>query len=131
MPPGCRVVLSPWAVNRCVATWGPDAGEFRPGRWLVQEDEDGEGGGALRARTTPGGVSREGSGFDLMTFNHGLRSCIGQGFARAELRALVAAFVCAFEWEMAREGEELEAVGVVVAKPKGGVHVRLRRLEDW
>lgn len=66
------------------------------------------------------------SNYALLTFLHGPRSCIGQGFARAELRALVAAWVLSFEFEMARLGEVLVPEGMVTVKPRGGLHLRVK-----
>ncbi|EEY18356.1 cytochrome P450 2D20 [Verticillium alfalfae VaMs.102] len=67
VPRGTRIMLCPWSVNKDASLWGPDASSFRPERWL------GAGSGS-------GGAS---SNFAYMTFLHGPRSCIGQGFAKA------------------------------------------------
>merc|ERR1711904_15807 len=68
------------AVNRNTGIWGKDAMEFIPQRWI---DADGR-------VNNSGGVT---SNYSIMTFLHGPRSCIGQGFARSELKCLVAALV--------------------------------------
>lgn len=64
-----------------------------------------------------------------MTFLHGPRSCIGQSFAKAELRALVAAFVGAFEIEMEDPSHVPMPAGVVTIKPRDGLRLRLTALE--
>lgn len=38
-PEGTVVGMSPYVVNRHAATFGPDADEWRPGRWMVPEGE--------------------------------------------------------------------------------------------
>ncbi|KAK7810510.1 cytokinin hydroxylase, partial [Quercus suber] len=93
--------------------WGPDAAEFRPERWLIKGQERWGGGkGAL----------------SLLTFLHGPRSCIGQAFARAELKCLVAAFVMSFEFEMADLTEKIEPAGLITIKPENGLRLRLKEL---
>ena len=71
------------------------------------------------------------SNYSQLTFLHGPRSCIGQNFAKAELRCLIAAFVKAFEWEMVNPNEEVIPAGVITIKPKKGLHLRLKPLEGW
>jgi cytochrome P450 len=116
IPQGTRVQLTPWAVNRSTRVWGKDAGEFVPERWL------GEG------NANTGGQA---SNYSLITFLHGPRSCIGQGFARSELKALVAALFGRFEVEMADPHEEVVSAGVITTKPANGVHLRMRALDGW
>ncbi|KAF2636493.1 cytochrome P450 [Massarina eburnea CBS 473.64] len=106
----------PWAVNRNPKLWGPDAEDFVPERWI-----DGSG------RATRNGGA--GSNFAFLTFLHGPRSCIGEKFARAELRALLAAFVGAFRMEMAVKGERVVAGGTVTSKPVNGMKLRLEGVE--
>nr|POE87623.1 cytochrome p450 94a1 [Quercus suber] len=113
IPRGTIVHFSPWATNRSRTIWGPDAAEFRPERWLIKGQERWGGGkGAL----------------SLLTFLHGPRSCIGQAFARAELKCLVAAFVMSFEFEMADPTEKIEPAGLITIKPENGLRLRLKEL---
>lgn len=68
-----------------------------------------------------------------MTFLHGPRSCIGSNFARAEFAMLIAAWVAAFETELADDeekakfeiGKKVEIQGGITARPKGGVRVKV------
>ena len=69
------------------------------------------------------------SNFAFLTFLHGPRSCIGERFARAELRALLAAFVGHFEMEMADPNEKVIAGGTITSKPVNGMKLRLRPVE--
>ncbi|OCK81565.1 putative P450 monooxygenase [Lepidopterella palustris CBS 459.81] len=119
IPAGTLCFMSPWAVNRSPSLWGPDAEEFRPERWI--DPETGH------ANNTGGATSN----YSLLTFLHGPRSCIGEKFARAELRVLVAVFVGVFEMEMANPGEVVKVAGTITAKPKNGMRLRLRKAEGW
>ena len=114
IPKGTVISIVPRAINRNRDLWGPDADEFNPDRWM------GPG------RSNNGGAT---SNYAFLTFLHGPRSCIGSGFAKAELACLVAALVGRFEMELVRPDEELETQADITTKPKGGVDVRLKVAE--
>lgn len=99
IPRGTEIMVSPWAVNRQKELWGENASEFVPERWI----EDGK----------PNNSGGADSNYSLLTFLHGPRSCIGQGFAKAELRCLVAAFIRVFSWELDMRQEDVTAAGVI------------------
>ncbi|PIA95983.1 Cytochrome P450 3A9 [Cercospora beticola] len=122
IPAGTRFTICPAAVNRSPEFWGNNAEQFVPERW-IDTTENG-----IKRPNYSGGAS---SNYAFLTFNHGPRSCIGQGFARAELRCLLAALVGSFEMMMVHPGEEVEQEEIVSLKPKGGVHLRLKALRDW
>lgn len=105
-------MIPPWAVNASKELWGEDAAQFVPERWLKSvEGHDGEG---------------KGTNYDFLTFLHGPRSCIGQGFAMGEMHCLVAAWVGAFETQL-RDADFVPVIrGGITAKPKGGLHVRVK-----
>lgn len=119
VPKGTSVHLIPWATNRNPHFWGPDAGEFKPERWI-----DADTG-------KPNNTGGSSSNYNTLTFLHGPRSCIGQGFAKAELRCLVAAFVGAFEMELANPKEVCIPHGVITTKPKNGMNLRLKVAQSW
>ena len=119
VPKGTVLMLSPWAVNRSTALWGPDALDFKPERWLGSE-KDGMGG---RQANNTGGAE---SNFAQMTFLHGPRSCIGQGFAVGEFKCLIAAWVWGFaETRFAEEGYRMEVKNGISSRP-GGLEVRVK-----
>jgi cytochrome P450 len=62
---------------------------------------------------------------------HGPRSCIGERFAKSELKALIAVFVGGVEVGLEFEGQVAEPAGVITTKPRGGMRLRLRKLEGW
>lgn len=114
IPKGTLSFIVPWATNRDPSLWGSSSEEFRPERWL-----DSETGRA----NYMGGAD---SNYSFLTFFHGPRSCIGEKFARAEMRALLAAFVGCFEMEMADPNEQVQAGGTITSKPVNGMRLRLK-----
>ena len=127
VPAGTRIILSPWATNMDRDLWGLDAHKFNPERWLPR---DGDPAGDKLAA-----AGHAVSNYAFMTFLHGPRSCIGQAFSRAEFACLVAAWVSRFEFELANEElldeEKLEIKVGATAKPKNGLHCKVRVLEGY
>lgn len=117
VPKGTNSFIVPWAINRHPDLWGPDAEQFNPSRWI-----DPDTGRA----NYMGSAS---SNYSFSTFLHGPRSCIGERFARAELRALVAAFVGSFDMRMADPEEVVLVGGTITSKPVNGMRLRLRAVE--
>ncbi|KAI2791656.1 hypothetical protein POX_c04522 [Penicillium oxalicum] len=113
VPKGTRLIISPWAFNRSKAVWGPDAETFLPDRWI---DPDGN----------PNMTGGTGIKSPLLTFLHGPRNCIGQGFAKAELLALIGVFSRTFEMRMIDPGEIKVPGGSLSAKPAGGMRLKLK-----
>lgn len=119
VPKGTSAYVVPWAINRAEKYWGPNATEFVPERWI--DEKTG------RANNTGGAVSN----YNILTFLHGPRSCIGKDFAKAELKCLVAVFCGAFEIEMADPDEVPIPYGALTVKPKNGMHLRLKPVSGW
>ncbi|RAL67143.1 hypothetical protein DID88_007921 [Monilinia fructigena] len=63
LPKNAVLVWCPWAMNRSKITWGEDADDFKPERWL----EDG----VLISKTA----------FEFPVFNGGTRTCLGKKMA--------------------------------------------------
>ncbi|KAL1966959.1 hypothetical protein VTN77DRAFT_3703 [Rasamsonia byssochlamydoides] len=116
IPKGTVLILSPEATNRDRNLWGPDAGEFKPERWL------GPG------RANSGGAN---SNYSMLTFIHGPRSCIGQGFAKSELACVLATVVGRFEMELKDPDAELKIRSTVTQAPLDGVIARFKVVEGW
>ena len=114
-----QIMLCPWATNRSPHLWGDNAEEFVPERWIDPDTQK------------PNNTGGAPSNYAILTFLHGPRSCIGQGFAKAELKALVAVFVGRFDIQMKDPSEDVIPAGVITTKPKNGMNLRLRRLGDW
>ena len=113
LPVGTNVLIAPWAINRSVHFWGDDAGEFKPQRWINADGTVNKSGGCE-------------SNYSLLTFLHGPRSCIGQGFARSELKCLLAAVVGRYEFDQARGAETYVPAGLVTTKPQSGMWLKMR-----
>ncbi|KAF2810260.1 cytochrome P450 [Mytilinidion resinicola] len=122
IPAGIQSIIAPWAINRSPTLWGPDSEVFRPERWIDYS-------------ISPPGINGSGganSNYAFSTFIQGPRSCIGERFARAELRALVAVFVGKYEMEMANPNEVVKPAGTITLKPKNGMRLRLRAVDgEW
>lgn len=123
IPKDTRIIIAITGTNRDSAIWGPDADEFKPTRWLNAEGKIDATGGAS-------------SKYGLLSFMHGPRSCIGQGFAKAEMACILAAWVGRFGFEL-RDQELMDisklklSGGSFSAKPLDGVHVKARVVEGW
>jgi cytochrome P450 len=111
VPKGTTIVIPPWLMNRSLEFWEEDAAVFRPQRWI---DANG------RPNNTGGGK------IGILTFLHGPRGCIGEGFSKAELRCLIAAMVSRFEWELDMPEEDVVPAGAVTIRPGNGLHVKLK-----
>ncbi|KAF8600975.1 cytochrome P450 [Ceratobasidium sp. AG-I] len=83
---GTIVVVGFREANRCKETWGEDADEFRPERWL-----EGLPSSAMGAKT-PGIYS------SMMTFSGGPRACIGFRFSLLELKVILLMLVRFFRF---------------------------------
>lgn len=116
IPKGTVVVLSMWQMNRSPEVWGHDAAEFRPERWINDAGKPNQTGGAS-------------SNYEFLTFLHGPRSCIGQGFARAEMRCLLAAMISSFTWDLAMDEEKIIPRGVITIKPAHGMYLKLKAIK--
>ncbi|KAI0521079.1 cytochrome P450 [Xylaria bambusicola] len=114
IPEGVTVVLSMWQMNRSPELWGPDAGEFRPERWITAGKPNSNGGAD--------------SNYEFTTFLHGPRSCIGQNFAKAEMRCLLASMIRTFSWDLAMDESKILPKGAITIKPNNGLLLKLKPL---
>lgn len=117
IPKDTMIFIVPWAINRHPDLWGESAEQFVPERWIDKET----------GRATMNGGAY--SNFAFLTFIHGPRSCIGEKFARAELRALVTAFVGHFEMQMANPNEKVIVGGTLTSKSMYGMNLKLKPLK--
>ncbi|KAJ9607913.1 hypothetical protein H2200_007992 [Cladophialophora chaetospira] len=115
IPQGTPAVITAWAINRSRDLWGADAAEFKPDRWL--EGPHAANGGA----ETP---------HAFITFLHGPRSCIGQAFARLEMKCLLAALFTRFRFEIADPDQKVEVGGFIIIKPEAGMRLKVFDLKQ-
>ncbi|KAJ6095844.1 hypothetical protein N7486_006590 [Penicillium sp. IBT 16267x] len=116
IPKGTWVVISAELLNHMSEFWGPDADKFNPDRWM----------GPGKANT--GGAT---SNYAFLSFLHGPRACIGQGFSRAELACLLAALVGSFKIELKYPDAKLELKMGATCSPKDGVQALFTPLDGW
>ncbi|KAK0229096.1 cytochrome P450 [Armillaria nabsnona] len=107
---GQTLVLSLYAYNRLPSVWGDDAGKWNPKRFLH-----------------PTGIKETNLGMyaNLMTFDAGVRSCIGWKYAVMEMQVLVAELLSTFEFSPSEEGLELQHMHgwqTITPVVKGRVH---------
>ena len=103
VPKGCVIQCSITGAHYLEATWGADATQFRPERWLEPGDDGKPHQFASRAASCA-----------FIPFLSGPRNCIGKDFAMKELAMSVASLVRAikFAWP-AGQPAMARAVGIV------------------
>lgn len=112
IPPGTIVGMSAYTMHRSEELWGPDVLSFNPDRWLGDD-----AGKDLESH--------------LVTFSKGLRSCIGQNLAFAELFATFAMLYRHFEVEIDPQCKSFGGRDFFVQQvPEPGLVLRLRRIDQ-
>lgn len=110
IPKGCDIAVPVGVIHRSKDLWGEDAEEFRPERFA---------NGISRAAKHPNA---------FMPFSVGPRTCIGQSFAMAEAKILLAMFLRTFAWKLSPEYRH-HSEFVFTLRPKFGLPVELTLLE--
>ncbi|KAM3299223.1 hypothetical protein ACQJBY_040614 [Aegilops geniculata] len=86
VPKGTTLLVNVWAIGRDPASWGADALEFRPARFL------------------PGGshetVDVKGGDYELIPFGAGRRICAGLSWGLRIVTLMTATLVHAFDWSL-------------------------------
>lgn len=104
IPRGANVLLSPWVVHRDPRVWAePD--EFRPERF---------------ASATP--PARHA----YLPFGDGPRMCVGNRFAEAEIRIVLATLLPRVDLSLV-EGQTVRPEGDATLRPRGGLRMVVRR----
>merc|ERR1719453_2228141 len=70
IPAGTNIIYNVYSMGRDTATWGADAGEFKPERWLEMEEPPDD--------------------FHYPVFNGGPRVCLGRRLAMVEMKCCLA-----------------------------------------
>ncbi|KIV78858.1 hypothetical protein PV11_06467 [Exophiala sideris] len=129
IPVGTQVITSIWGTHRTRHIWGPDVLAFKPERFL-RYTEDGKA-----KFDSHGGLQGEAATYCLLPFGAGVRSCIGERFARGEFAILLAALVGNFEWTLidpkAKFGEDVKVNFGLLLKPDGGLFLHASKVEGW
>ncbi|KAF9464293.1 cytochrome P450 [Collybia nuda] len=86
---GTPVYIGMGAMNRSIPLWGPDAGEFKPERWMGHQAHES----TVEQIKTPGIYS------NMMTFLGGGRGCPGMKFALLEIKTVMSVLLPTFHFE--------------------------------
>lgn len=86
--PGDIVAWSTWCMGYLEEVWGPDAKEFKPERWLL------ENGGVMKQNTVRHYV-----------FNGGARLCLGINFAQQEACVFLSTLIRRFHFDLVGEDD--------------------------
>ncbi|KAI0041379.1 cytochrome P450 [Auriscalpium vulgare] len=98
VPKGTLFQIPLRVVNTWEETWGPDADQFRPERWLD-----------LPSTYNPT--------FSMMSFIAGPKACIGRTMGISEMKAVLAAMVANFEFAPSYEGQIAHPTAAITMKP--------------
>ncbi|KAF7556956.1 hypothetical protein G7Z17_g1011 [Cylindrodendrum hubeiense] len=96
VPAGSVVGMNPYIVGRNKVMFGSDADEFRPERWLQQNDESDA---AFKER-----LQRWGSG--NINFGGGSRICLGRNLSMMEVYKVVPTLIATFDFELSDPNEQ-------------------------
>ncbi len=80
IPAKTSVFVNMWSIGHNVQTWGPNASEFNPDRFIGSK------------------VGLLGTKFELLPFGAGRRICVGKGLAMTMLECTITSFTHAFDW---------------------------------
>jgi Cytochrome P450 len=104
IPKGANVLLSPWVVHRDPRVWD-DPDTFRPDRFATAE---------APPRTA------------YLPFGDGPRMCVGNRFAEAEIRIVLATLLPRVELSL-EKGQTVRPEGDATLRPRGGLRMVVRR----
>ncbi|PTD11921.1 Cytochrome P450 monooxygenase yanH [Fusarium culmorum] len=88
IPAGSIIGMSAYTMNFSKELWGKDAAEFNPDRWL------GEDGKSLDT--------------NMCSFSKGLRNCLGQNLALAEMHYILAYLFAKYDIELVDKSDNIE-----------------------
>lgn len=119
VPEGTAVGFNAYVINRneVNGVWGPDAGEFRPERWMRA---DGEAEDAFRARLQAMNAA------DL-TFSAGSRKCLGINIGKVEVTKTVATLVRLFRFELAHPDQDWSIHNSIFPRQSGVIFKVMQR----
>jgi cytochrome P450 len=115
IPKGTQLSISLRLFNHSPKLWTSDPHQFNPERWI----SDPVLGCALERQA-------------FMTFGQGTRICIGERFARTEIKYLIATLVKSFEIELVRTEEDGGSTGFevehggITSQVVGGLRVHMK-----
>ncbi|KAJ5773323.1 hypothetical protein N7457_008219 [Penicillium paradoxum] len=118
VPAGSIVGLNPYVVSRNKPTWGEDAEEFRPERWLRDEAHETEQEFQERLQAM--------NSADF-TFGAGSRMCTGKHFATLQIYKVIATLVSRYDIKLAHPEKEWKTHNSLFVRQTGiDVHLAHR-----
>ncbi|EIM84926.1 cytochrome P450 [Stereum hirsutum FP-91666 SS1] len=105
IPKNTNIIVSILAVNRDVDIWGPDAGEWKPERWLAPLPENVINAGI------PGVYA------NTLTFLGGGRACIGFKFSELEMKVVLSCLIMNFKYSPSEKETHIEWKSSSIAAP--------------
>ncbi|KAJ5523892.1 cytochrome P450 [Penicillium frequentans] len=123
VPKGTLIIIPFKGLHRDTNFWGPDANKFNPRRWINADGTLSPNGGCV-------------SKFVNLSFMQGQRSCIAQGFSKAEMACLLGAWIGRFKFELVDptlldEDKMPISIGSLSSKPLNGLDVKCSIVEGW
>lgn len=102
LPPGTIVGIHPWVLHCDTRIFGDDTEEWRPERWLDEDEE--------RVKYME---------HHILTFGAGKRTCLGRNIAMMELTKLVPALLMRYEMRLADPEKSWRVLNSWVVKQEG------------
>ncbi|CAK7269045.1 hypothetical protein SEPCBS119000_003368 [Sporothrix epigloea] len=117
---GALVIWCSWALNRSRETWGDDADDFRPERWLTAVPLPLSSDGA-DASSTPAYRLSSRSASEFPVFHGGPRTCLGKKMAESMAVQTTAAIAWFFDLELAEPDVERVTKTSLTLPMEGGL----------
>ncbi|KAL4571339.1 hypothetical protein LXL04_018097 [Taraxacum kok-saghyz] len=117
---GWFVSYNTYAMGRMENIWGKDCREFRPERWLVEEE--GSGGHMVYRSENP---------YKFPVFHGGPRICLGKEMAYTQMKLVASRIIEIFKVEVVAEMKNPpEHVLSLTMRMKDGLRVRVRKRSE-
>ncbi|KAM6492860.1 Cytochrome P450 [Amanita muscaria] len=111
VPKGSFIFIPVFVVNTYKGTWGEDAEEFNPSRWLNLPDTYHPN-------------------YSMLSFIAGPHHCIGRTMALMEMKAVLASLIYNFKFEPSFEGQTANLRRGIFMKFMDGMPVNISRARD-
>lgn len=111
---GWSVSVAPYTLARMKKVWGPDAGEYKPERWIDQAT----------------GKMISVSAYKFVTFNAGPRICLGMNLAMTEAKIVAASLLSKFRLKLV-PGQTVTYDFALTLPVKGALMVNVEPAATW
>ncbi|KAJ3682399.1 hypothetical protein LUZ60_014972 [Juncus effusus] len=107
--PGVKILISTYSMGRMEDVWGKDCTEFKPERWINEK-----------------GKSKYEPSYKFLSFNSGPRTCLGKDVAFTQMKAVAAALVYNFCFEVIK-GHVVEPKLSIILHMANGLMVKVKK----